>query len=183
MKIRASLLTPVLSILTVAALIGTGILLGQGHGVQADATLIGSTPEFPAPVSAEATLVAESGPVGDAGAITQRPAEETCPAIGPAPADPGVVTDDQASSSPPAPTTRPTTGKTDHSTGSGVEYGESDAHTAPAQHDEGVESEDITAGSDESYDVESHDAESRDVESHDVESHDVESDSYEIEHD
>ncbi len=46
MRIKASVLTPVLAMVTIMALIGTGIALGQsGHG-DASATLLDSTPDF-----------------------------------------------------------------------------------------------------------------------------------------
>jgi hypothetical protein len=165
MRIRASILTPVLAILTVAALIGTGIMLGQGHGVQADAMLLGSTPEFPAPVSAEAAVVADAGPAGKGVVTTERPAEQTHPVVVPAPAEPGTVTEGQVategqgSSSRPAPTTRPTTPMIHDSTGSSAESDESDQESA-----------EYTAVAQQYADHESADHESEDVESHTFES-------------
>lgn len=156
MRIRASVLTPVLAILTVAALIGTGILLGQGHGVQADATLLGTTPEFAAAASAEAAVVADARSVGEGVVAAERPAGQTLPALVPAPAEPGPMTEDQGSSSRPAPTTRPTTPNIHDSTGSSAESDESDdesaEHTAVAEHDVDHESEDAESDTHESQD-------------------------------
>lgn len=154
MRIRASMLTMLCAVLTVAVLIGTGVVLGQQDRGQAEAALLGSTPDFPAPVSADATAVANALPAEDANDSPEQPLEQSAPAIESAPADPGMVTEDQKSPSPSPPTTRPGGSDVDESTGSDVDSDESDEETADPDHDEDDES-----AEDESQDDESHDDE------------------------
>ena len=48
MRIRASVVTPALAVMTVVALIGTGIALGQSRQGEADATLVDAAQNFAA---------------------------------------------------------------------------------------------------------------------------------------
>jgi len=135
-------LTPALAILTVAALISTGIVLGQEDGGQADAMLISSIANFSSSAGTETTLVTDAGPAWEEDDWAEQLSMRTNPTVAPAPAEPdaatpGVVTEDQgssyrASSGSSASTARlasatPTAVReSDHSTEGGAVSGESD---------------------------------------------------------
>jgi hypothetical protein len=61
MKIKASLLMPVLAALTIMAIVSTGIALGQLHNGAPWVTLLSSLPRAEAAVAADLVTVADSG--------------------------------------------------------------------------------------------------------------------------
>ena len=76
MKIRASVLTQVLAVLTVAALIGTGIALGQSNRGDTSATLLDSALEPGVAVATGMTALPEATPTT---LPTLTPTEENVP--------------------------------------------------------------------------------------------------------
>ena len=107
MRIRASVMTPILAMLTVVALIATGIALGQARGGDASATLIDSTPSFAAVAGTDATVVAEAGPPATDGSLEQ-PIVQSVQVVQSAPADPVIVAGGQKpATSPTKPPTKP----------------------------------------------------------------------------
>ena len=156
MKIRASVLTPVLAMLTVAALIGTGIVLGQAHRGDADATLLDATPNFTTAAGTDATVVADTEPAADGGDPTEQPTEQTAPETESASAGPVVAGSGQGSSGSTATTTWPPTKdpspkdpgdaakpgeEIDQPSQSDDESDEYDEHAAKPHHDEDVDSD------------------------------------------
>jgi hypothetical protein len=93
MRIRASVMTQILAVLTVAALVGTGVVLGQSRRGEASATLLDSVPALTvaaatntAPVTQPAAQnlpVVESAPSG-ATPAPSRPRTTTPPTTVPA---------------------------------------------------------------------------------------------------
>jgi hypothetical protein len=83
MKIKASLLMPVLAALTIMAIVSTGIALGQLHNGAPWVTLLSSMPRAQAAVAADLVTVADSGLRGaDLGQLQQpiaRPASSIQP--------------------------------------------------------------------------------------------------------
>jgi hypothetical protein len=63
MRIRASVLTPILAMLTVIAIVGVGIALGQSRRGEANATLLESMPVFAAAATTGAAAPAEIAPL------------------------------------------------------------------------------------------------------------------------
>jgi hypothetical protein len=146
MRIRASVLTPILAIMTVAALISTGIVLGQEDRGDADATLLGSTPDFPAPVGTETSLVAEADPA-EAEEDLPGLAQQTFPTAEPAPTEPQVLAEERDSSSQSASATRPSSAdpatalEGDDSSPDDEEYEESEERAVAPVREESDESE------------------------------------------
>jgi hypothetical protein len=94
MKIKASLLMPVLAALTIMAIVSTGIALGQLHNGAPWVTLLSSMPRAEAAVAADLVTVADSGLRGaDFGQLQQpiaQPASSIQPVqTGVGPAAPG----------------------------------------------------------------------------------------------
>lgn len=88
MKIKARLLMPSLAALTVLAIMGTGIVLGQLRGGVPWVTLLGSAAEFAAAAEADAIVVADSGLFEDGASQLERPNVEPASSIQPVLAEP-----------------------------------------------------------------------------------------------
>lgn len=104
MRIRASVLTPILAMLTVVALVVTGIVLGQARGGDASATLLDSTPSSVAAAVPDTAAVADAGLPDTGGASLEQPIDQSVQVVQSAAAGPVLVAAGQR-----PPTTKPTT--------------------------------------------------------------------------
>jgi len=152
MRIRASVLTPILAMLTVVAIVGMGIALGQSRGGDASATLLGSTPSFAAAAETDATIVADAGLPQTGGGSLEQPVAETPPVVQPVEPEPVapasvVVAVRQRPAAPPA-TSPPTTHPVPPTDSAETEDGEDepaldevDHPSEPAESDHGEDAE------------------------------------------
>ena len=144
MRIRASVLTPVLAMLTVLALVVTGIVLGQMRGEDANAMLLDSTPSSVVAAVPDAAAV-DAGLPDTGGASLEQMIDQSVQVVQAATPTPVLVAAGQRAQTTPttkAPTTRATPPTTpapaspvieaDHHGGSGSdEPGGSSEHEAP----------------------------------------------------
>lgn len=112
MRIRASVLTPILAMLTVVALVATGIALGQTRRGDASATLLDSTPSSAAAAGTDAAAVADAGLPETGDGSLEQPIAESAQVVQFVPADPVIVAGGKGPATTPRttpPTTPPTT--------------------------------------------------------------------------
>jgi hypothetical protein len=107
MKIRASVLTPILAMLTVVALIATGIALGQSRSGDASATLLDSTPSLAAAAEPDTAAVADAGLPNTGGASLEEPVAQSVEVVQSVSAGPVIVAGGQRPATTPR-TTPPT---------------------------------------------------------------------------
>jgi hypothetical protein len=108
MRIRASVLTPILAMFTVMAIVATGVALGQMRQGDANATLLDSMQSFATTAGTEATVVAAVELPETGAESVEPPITVSVELVQPLPAVSATSAGSYATAATPA-TTRPTT--------------------------------------------------------------------------